>query len=360
MADRFFRKTGAKRFRLAAFLLLSVLFHALLLFFKVDLTGDSGGEELVSIKYYDDSAFAQSSEKRLEEALPEKKKEEDELNKTGQIVDIAKPKIEKKPKKSKFLAEYDSSVEKETASDADPNITERGERLQKKLAENIPQKNVDAEIDSPVVSDESDRVSDAEKTLEKFKKGALKGFDGTDGKFAAGEEKERAGKLTGEDEIDRTGSTFVGGRRIPKRFLPYFNGTDMALMTPSSDFLEDVKRGNETYLNTKKFLYAAYFNKMKQAVSRNWSPGAVMLINNPGGRIYGREDRFTKLLVHISAKGELVSAKVITSSGADFLDKEAINAFKMAAPFSPPPEILLNEKKLLEIRFGFMVTTSNE
>ena len=106
MADRFFRKTGAKRFRLAAFLLLSVLFHALLLFFKVDLTGDSGGEELVSIKYYDDSAFAQSSEKRLEEALPEKKKEEDELNKTGQIVDIAKPKIEKKPKKSKFLAEY--------------------------------------------------------------------------------------------------------------------------------------------------------------------------------------------------------------------------------------------------------------
>lgn len=359
MADRFFGKTGAKRFKLAVFLLLSFLFHSLLLLFKVDLTGDSDEDELVSIKYYDDSAFAQSSEKRLEEALPEKK-DKDELNKTGQIVDIAKPKVEKKPRKSRFLAEYDSAVEKETTSDSDPNITERGTRLQKKLAENIPQKNVDADIDSPVVSDESDRLNDAEKTLEKFKKGVMKGFDGTDGKLAAGEEKEVAGKLTGEDEIDRTGSTFVGGRRIPKRYLPYFNGTDMALMTPSSDFLEDVKRGNETYLNTKKFLYAAYFNKMKQAVSRNWSPGAVMLINNPGGKIYGREDRFTKLLVHISAKGELVSAKVITSSGADFLDKEAINAFKMAAPFSPPPEILLNEKKLLEIRFGFMVTTSNE
>ena len=73
--------------------------------------------------------------------------------------------------------------------------------------------------------------------------------------------------------------------------------------------------------------------------------------------MYGRKDRFTKLQVFISAKGKLVKAKVITSCGVDFLDREAINAFKMAAPFAPPPEVLLNEDKQLEIRFGFMVTT---
>lgn len=357
MADRNFARFGARKGgRLILFILLSVLFHGLVFLIKIDLSTDNSGEEsLVSIKYLDDSAAKLPATPVLP-PKPEKKKEDSKPK--GQLVDIAKPKIEKKPDKSRFLSEYDSSVKQETVSaQHDDNINVRGERLKRQLARKA--ENVNAESDEnmimPMQSADAQKPEQAKE--EKIKKGELKGFEGNDGDYAAGKEKEIAGKITAKDDKDEEGRVNVGGRWIPKKLLPYLNGADAVLMSPSNDFLEDVRKGNETYLNTRKFAYAAYFNKMKQAISRNWSPGTAIIVNDPTGKMYGRKDRFTKLKVFISDKGKLVKAKVITSCGVDFLDREAINAFKMAAPFAPPPEVLLNEDKQLEIQFGFMVTT---
>ncbi|HSW61588.1 MAG TPA: TonB family protein, partial [bacterium] len=171
-----------------------------------------------------------------------------------------------------------------------------------------------------------------------------------------GGEKEKSGVVNAEDTVDQEGSQLIGGHRIPNRFLPYLNGNDPLLTTPSNDFLKDIEKEDETALNTKKFIYSAYFNKIKQAISKHWTPAYVLMINDPGGHVYGRKDRFTKLVVHISSNGTLARVRVDVSSGIDFLDREAINAFKMASPFSPPPEVLLNNENMLEIRFGFMVS----
>ena len=357
MADRNFGKNGTRKGgRLILFILLSVLFHGLVFLIKIDLSTDKSEEEsLVSIKYLDDSAAKLPATPVLP-PKPEKKKENSKPK--GQIVDIAKPKIEKKPSESRFLSEFDSSVDKETvAAEHDDNINVRGESLKRQLAKKAENVNVESDESMMMPMQSADAQKPEQAKEEKIKKGELKGFEGTDGDYAAGKEKEIAGKLDAKDDKDEEGRVNVGGRWIPKKLLPYLNGSDAVLMSPSNDFLEDVKKGNETYLNTQKFAYAAYFNKMKQAISRNWSPGTAIIVNDPTGRMYGRKDRFTKLQVFISAKGKLVKAKVITSCGVDFLDREAINAFKMAAPFAPPPEILLNENKQLEIRFGFMVTT---
>ena len=357
MADRNFGKNGTRKGgRLILFILLSILFHGLIFLIKIDLSTDKSGEEsLVSIKYLDDSAAKLPSTPVLP-PKPEKKKEDSKPK--GQVVDIAKPKIEKKPDKSRFLSEYDSSVEKETvATQHDENINVRGERLKRQLAKKAENVNVESDENMMMPMQSADAQKPEQAKAEKIKKGELKGFEGTDGDYAAGKEKEIAGKLDAKDEKDEEGRVNVGGRWIPKKLLPYLNGADAVLMSPSNDFLEDVKKGNETYLNTRKFAYAAYFNKMKQAISRNWSPGTAIIVNDPTGKMYGRKDRFTKLKVFISDKGKLVKAKVITSCGVDFLDREAINAFKMATPFAPPPEVLLNEDKQLEIQFGFMVTT---
>ena len=357
MAYGNFGKNGTRKSRkLILFILLSVLLHGLVFLIKIDLSTDKGDEEsLVSIRYIDDSAVKLPSAP----VLPPKPEKKNEVTKPrGQVVDIAKPKIEKKPSKSRFLSEFDSSVEKETvASEHDENINVRGEKLKRQLAKKA--ENVNTESDenmvTPLQADSSEKNEPAKE--QKIKKGELKGFEGNDGNYAAGKEKEIAGKLDAKDDKDEEGRVNVGGRWIPKKLLPYLNGSDAVLMSPSNDFLEDVKKGNETYLNTQKFAYAAYFNKIKQAISRNWSPGTAIIVNDPTGKMYGRKDRFTKLQVFISDKGKLVKAKVITSCGVDFLDREAINAFKMAAPFAPPPEVLLNKDRQLEIRFGFMVTT---
>jgi TonB family protein len=346
MAFRDPERNSSSGVKFLFFIICSLLFHGLLIFVKIDLENDD--EDLVTIKYYDldGSAFKNL---QPEKAVPKKK--DTDIPK-GQIVDIAKPKNQEKPVRSRFLAEFDSSVDKEKRSDFDPAINVRGRKLRKNLSEKALPGNSDEEFQT--ASDSVAKATDFEK--KKIKKGAMKGFSGSDGKYLKGEDKEKSGLILAKDKIDQEGTDFVGGHKIPRRFLPYLNGNDTMLTSPSNDFLKDVEKGEETELNTKRFIYAAYFNKIKQAISKHWTPSFVLMINDPGARLYGKKSRFTKLIVHISSNGELVSAVVETSSGIDFLDREAINAFKAASPFSSPPEVLLGKNNTLEIRFGFMVT----
>ena len=55
-------------------------------------------------------------------------------------------------------------------------------------------------------------------------------------------------------------------------------------------------------------------------------------------RIYGKRNRYTELRVQLKPDGKLGSVAVYQPSGLDFLDDEAIEAFKEAAPFPNPPE----------------------
>lgn len=332
---------------LIPFLLVSIFLHGLVFLIKIDFA-DTSEEHLVNIKYYNGAEFPEN-QKTVKQPVPEEIKEQ-LMN--GQVVDIAKPEIEKKPDKSKFLSEYDSSVEKESKSDFDPVISIRDKKLRKKLSiEASKEKN--SENETLITGSENEKLS---QDLEKIKKGELKGFEGSEGNYTKGSEKEISGEVFAKDKMNQDGTQYVGGHRIPSRFLPYLNGNDSALTSPSNDFLKDIETSNETLLNTNKFVYAAYFNKLKQAISKHWTPSFVLIINDPGAQIYGKKDRYTKLIVKIYKNGTLKSASVETSSGVDFLDREAINAFKMAAPFSNPPEVLLNKDGVLEIHFGFMVT----
>src|SRR5205823_6079257 len=58
---------------------------------------------------------ATPAEKRAEE---QKRKEEEDPNAHGQVVDIARPAIEARPDEADYLAEYDSRVARETRGKA--------------------------------------------------------------------------------------------------------------------------------------------------------------------------------------------------------------------------------------------------
>ncbi len=332
---------------LVPFILISLALHTLLFFLQIDITVKDYHEDLINIQYYDLDQAESGKIEKPEVLEPEKEKLPE-----GQVVDIAKPKVEKKPEKSKFLSKYDSSVDKETKSDFDKNIEKKGEKLQRKLSVEVT--GIDTNVDDIIVSGDIDKP--AADTLEKIKKGHLKGFDGEDGKHIKGEERAESGILTGKDEKHEEGARYLGGRTVPRRFLPYMHGRDFDLMSPSNDYLKDVEKSDKTALNTHKYLYSAYFNTIKQAVSRHWTPAQVLMINDPRGHIYGRKNRYTKIIAVIKSNGVLASIRVETSSGMDFLDREAVNAFKMASPFRNPPEPLLNDEGFIEIHFGFMVS----
>ncbi len=96
-----------------------------------------------------------------------------------------------------------------------------------------------------------------------------------------------------------------------------------------------------------------YFEALKSAVAAKWDIRAAFAARDPTGRIFGRDKPLTTVLaVTLDATGALKEVSVHTSSGLDFVDASAVDAFRQAQPFGPPPARLV-EKTKNELRFTF-------
>jgi TonB family protein len=117
-----------------------------------------------------------------------------------------------------------------------------------------------------------------------------------------------------------------------------------------NDDLQDLATGDGTFLNTREWKYASFFNRVKQAVSARWDPnGRLRKVGQHGGL-----DRVTVVGVALRPDGRIADLFVQKSCGLDFLDQEALAAFERAQPFANPPAALV-EDGLVRFRFTFSV-----
>jgi TonB family protein len=126
----------------------------------------------------------------------------------------------------------------------------------------------------------------------------------------------------------------------------------------ANDHLQDVDEGEGTYLNTKEWKYASFFNRVKQSVSQQWNPGQTLRLRDPTGNIYGGRDRYTVLAVTLTNNGAVREIYVEKSCGLDFLDLEAIQAFERSQPFPNPPPGLVQADSSVRFQFGFFLEMS--
>ena len=140
--------------------------------------------------------------------------------------------------------------------------------------------------------------------------------------------------------------------------LPSAAVVDKITGAAPNDHLKDVDEGDGTYLSTREWKYASFFNRVKQSVSQEWNPSNQMRLRDPSGQIYGGRDRYTILTVTLDPNGHLKDAFVDKSSGLDFLDLEAIKAFERAQPFPNPPPGILATDQTVRFQFGFFLELS--
>ncbi len=126
---------------------------------------------------------------------------------------------------------------------------------------------------------------------------------------------------------------------------------------PQSEHLEDVEEGEGTFLNTREFKYASFFNRMKRGVRAEWRWEDEYRRRDPSGNIYGYRSRVTVLQVTLNPDGSLKQVELLRSSGLDFLDYAAIAAFKRAEPFPNPPRGLV-EGGSIAFPFSFYIDFS--
>lgn len=124
---------------------------------------------------------------------------------------------------------------------------------------------------------------------------------------------------------------------------------------PAADVSREdgVEEGEGTYLNTREWKHASFFNRVKQSVGQHWDPNALIALQDPTGEAYLYKDRHTLVAVTLDAEGGLKSIRVTRPSGVEFLDREAMDAFRRAGPFPHPPTALQNDRGEISFSFGF-------
>lgn len=303
------------------------------------------------------------------------KQKPDNTRLDGQVVDVAPTADNRPPKNARFLSEHNTNVEKETVS--------RHRRADYGVAQ--PHPTMARVTTGPVERAEKTGDSPFAIFLQKAGSGSAGSRQGRGFALEIPDVERRAGldlklKLGGDgpateqaasDRVrgnsDRlrlnpgggeAGEEPLGEGGQDDRTLSMLKRADpgklaMVSGAPSNDHITGLPEGEETLLNTREFKYATFFNRVKRGVSNHWNPAKVYMERDPYGNIYGVRDRYTVLNVELDAAGALADMNVAHSCGLDFLDEEAMAAFRKASPFPNPPAGLLDERGRIAFQFGF-------
>lgn len=305
------------------------------------------------------------AEKAKEEAI---KKEEEAPQAPGQVVELPKPVNQERPENAKYAAEYDSSVAKETRKLGRFDKNARQGSTSGEAEQTTPAQPVTAA--RPAQPGTPGKTSAAPRLLALRTPGPTTrpgppapSPSPEPTRAPSGQSPEtEPGPPDGEGTLLPSGRLLLrppgggGGRpEVPgsSPLLPSEQQVARAVGSGTDDYLKDVDDGEETALNAKRWKHAAFFNRVKQQVRDHWRPADVYRQHDPTFRIYGQRDRFTLLRVALKPDGSLADVVLETPSGVDFLDDEAIEAFKQAQPFPNPPRQLITATGLISFRFGF-------
>jgi TonB family protein len=326
----------------------------------------------------DDIQAAQLIEKEVADKVEEAQKQIARPDPTGQIVEITRPETEKAPDNARYLSEYDTSVEKQTVArgstekmverpaprELQPTARENPDKIEPPETAPVTAKNTTEgpgkgpaeaptklsmrgpgeQTEAPPADNRKpgDKIGEEVATADGIAPRAGEG-----GRFDRAIETEKPGGTT-----DQTGGG--GAPAKTPNLRPTEDVLERAVGGGSVDHLTDADEGEFTALNSRKWKYATFFNRMKRQVAQNWHPDQVYLRRDPTGNIYGTRDRLTVLRVSLKPNGSVAEIYVAKQSGVDFLDDEAVRAFREAQPFPNPPAGLVDGRSnLITFSFGF-------
>ena len=131
-------------------------------------------------------------------------------------------------------------------------------------------------------------------------------------------------------------SKFMGSKG-PLAMLDELNKEKYAPKNPQVEEKEELDDDEPISLDTKEAKYVSYFSRIKQQIQRVWVYPSQGIKRTLSGEL--------TLKFEISKDGNLLSLRLINSSGSNILDANAVKAVRGAAPYYPFP-ITITKKRL--------------
>jgi TonB family protein len=289
----------------------------------------------------------------------------------AQIVETAKPNSEKEPENARFVSEFNTVAEKQMVARGavkEPMVAKsKAEELAAKeqpkeasVEKHEPERAKGANKEAPDVPGTlAMRTPGVQNPAELKQDAKTRGMAmGTSGPLAVDGFMPRKGDGAFEQqqrersEIPK-GQSGAGGGAPDLDLKKQEQVLERAIGGGSVDHFDDVLAGDETAVNSKRWIHATFFNRLKRQVAQNWDPASVWRRQDPTGQVHGFKTRVTEVRVALNAKGELQKIVVTGPSGVSELDDEAVRAFQTAAPFVNPPTELANKDGLITFAFSF-------
>ena len=145
-------------------------------------------------------------------------------------------------------------------------------------------------------------------------------------------------KKKGENQqkVPPVSSKFMGSKGT-LAMLDELNQEKYAPKNPQVEEKEELDDDEPISLDTKEAKYISYFSRIKQQIQRVWVYPSQGIKRTLSGEL--------TLKFEISKDGNLLSLRLINSSGSNILDANAVKAVRGAAPYYPFP-ITITKKKL--------------
>lgn len=121
---------------------------------------------------------------------------------------------------------------------------------------------------------------------------------------------------------------------------------------------EDVRKGQQTVLNTDPLRYASFLNRIADQIRDPWERFVrEALLELSLRNVKLEEDVYeTRLVVFLSRDGEITGMQKLTSSGYDEFDAAAKEAFWRTEPFkNPPNQMFKAEAESVRLEYSFNV-----
>lgn len=286
-----------------------------------------------------------------------------------QVVETVPQENQAPPENTRFLADYDSRVEKQTvARGTTEQMVARPEPSAQDTKE-IPQPSREQQAEDTAGEQPESaqgagalamRAPGLPQTGKEAQPEVTPGLlNGSDAPLGANGFQARRGTgdrfATKQEALDpRRGENGGGGggKTLPN-LRPTPEALERALGGGSVDHLDDVEEGEQTALNAKQWKFASFFNRAKRQVAQNWNPNRVIASQDPTGKVFGVKDRITVLRITLDGTGHLTDVHVVKTSGVGELDEEAMRAFRAAEPFPNPPPALVDPSGKISFLFHF-------
>jgi len=305
--------------------------------------------------------------------------EKQEKLEKGQVVSLGPTNDQAPDKATKYLSEHDSRVEKETrARETNEFYKNALSKLQKEGRNDKAEPGARATSEHPGDNGqngggrEQKREKQVAELPSKERRDALRleqGADGTvrnregsdafkgNGKKVAIADPGSEGKASSVGPGSPGSAPWTPGEQRPLKLTldQPIGATGPIAGGPMPDDLRGVEEGEGTFLNARSFKFAGFLNRVKETVGRVWTQKVIDASGkrDPSGQLYSYKDRRTVIEFTLDREGEITDVHVSASSGVQYLDEVAVDAFRVVQRFPNPPPGLIRENGTVQLPFAF-------